>query len=280
MVVREISTDGLEGLREIMDPDVAENIGREGFKGLGVFDRYTAEFLAGMVWEFFEDGEEARIEWLKSLSPAAGELLFEEYAGAAAGDGILRTGVEIPLGDQAVEELLLRENFELELGESEDLYITLGELGVLKKKVPEGAGGVRSIDTLSSKQFERALKEALKQGRKIISPDLDRMPMYYFDKDVSSVFVDGDGEIRGLFLLHLTASGKLKSELIYAKKPDTGRCLLNMIDFSIRAAEKLYPENTVVILRRNKADARALTSRLLPDATGRDAVRGVQGAIP
>ncbi len=272
MEVREITAKEIEGLSPFTDPDIAEYIGRAGYAGLQVRDSFSDEFLAGMIWEKRRKG--VKIRWIRSLAPEAGELLFEEYTKRTAEAGTVRTVVEIPPGDQDVEELLLNEGFELELNESEGLYIPLRELESLKDNKLKGGNEVKPIFALSTEQFGKYLKEAVEQSRKILSPDLETRPMYYFDMDLSCAVTGADGELRGMLLVHETASGNIRAELLFAKKPDAGRVILDLIGFTIRAAQKLYPPETLIHIRRTYAEVRAITDRLMPDASGRDVVRG------
>lgn len=272
MEVREITAPEIEELSAFTDPDIAELIGRTGYTGLQVRDSFSDEFLAGMIWEMRKNT--IKIRWIRSLTPEAGDLIFEEYAKRASETGTEKTIVEIPMGDQAVEELLLNEGFDLELNESEGLYIPLRELGSLKDSKLKGGNDVKPIIALSTELFEKSLKEAVEQSRKILSPDLEDQPMYYFDMDISCAAFTSDGQLRGMLLMHETASGNIRAELLFAKKPDAGRLILDLIDYTIKAAEKIYPPDTLIHVRRTYAEVRAITDRLMPDASGRDVVRG------
>ncbi len=277
MEIREITKDILEELEDIIDPEAAEYIGRDNYKGIELYDAVDGEHLGGMAWELLTDEEgkkEAEIRWFYFSGTGSGELIFDAYDEEAEKAGVVRTVIELLPGDEKAEELLIKRGFDLVLAESRDLYVPLSELQGLKERKRRTDNTVKSIGELSSKQLEKAIRECVKKSKKHVRAGLEKLPMYYFFPEVSSAMFDREGGITGLLLIHETPLRNLKVEFVSATGAEAGKCILDMIDFSLGEAQKLCPGSLRVLIRRRGKEESALTDRLIPAAQGRDVVLG------
>ncbi len=270
MELIELDQDNLEYYEDYMEPDAAENIGRECCTGLVLMDGYEGETVAALLWEKKTLGADeesyAELSFFRSEDRENGQEILNAYSDKASGE-IGRSWFEFE--DLSGEQRAIFEEagFVLKEAESRDLHLTVEDLCKLKlgaKKLPHY---VKSIKSLSSKQFWQGIANALFCEKKGLLEDLDFLPESYYDQDVSC-FVEADGRVKGMLLVHETASGVLMPVLFYANEPDSQINLLLMIRYAINAAAKAHAPDTEVIIRRHDDKTRALSAHLFPAKKG------------
>ncbi len=275
-----ISEENLNKYRDYLDPDEAENIGREFYCGIALEDDY-GDFLAGMIWELLDSEDEDRdsssnLKWIYSAFDPAGESLFAEYKRYAENVDVTESRFE--LADEECKEqkpLLESQGFETEEKEGRTMIVKVGDLMNLKalkldKKVPSY---IRPLRDLSERDFLRGIMNCIFHSKRPLIEDLNSLPMDWYDEDLSC-YATADGRVNGFLLVHRTALGKLRVELFIDVGPDSQRELLHMARFSIKRAIDLHDEETEVVLVRRDEATEKLLRFLFPGKKGLDVLAG------
>ena len=273
-----ITENNLEELEDRIPPDVAENIGREYYRGIATADGNASE-SAALIWELknaeADENKAAELIWMSDPSGEYGEELFSEYKGEAEEEALERSFFELP-PEEELKALFTDQGFSVEEREGTDLYVSLKELSshaIASGKVPDYVMG---IGELLVRQYRRGIMNCLFNNRKGVLEDLAYLPMGWFDQEVSSCIMT-DGRASGFLLVHETPSGLLKVEFMFAFEPDAQTNLIYMVRRSIQAAaEKFSPETQVLLPRHNEATMR-LTGKLFPGKKGLTVMAGERG---
>ena len=139
-----------------------------------------------------------------------------------------------------------------------------------KRNIPDY---IRSISDITSRQFKEAVMAAVFHGKYGLLDDLPFVPVTRFDPDLSSCVIT-DEKVRGLLLIHRTLNGTYVVELLYALQPDANINLLNMIRYSIRAADEFLSMDDRVILRVHNRATGLLIKKLFPNKRGDRVIKG------
>mgnify|MGYP007070009016 FL=1 len=211
---------------------------------------------------------EAEVTYLSIIDEEAGKRLLAEFISEVKKDSVKRTYFELEELSGLEETLLKDTGFSIEKREGCDIVLTLSELGdisVLSKKPKKY---VKSIRSLSKKQFMRGINSCLFANRKGILEDLGILPAGWFERDISSCVVS-DARVTGLFLIHLRGDDSLSLDLLYAAGAEYRSDILYMLRYSLAAAAKKYPAETKVVIKRHNKEVMMLTDRLFAGRPGR-----------
>ena len=275
MEIIELNADNISDYEDIIDPDVAENIGREFYHGILAEDEGSPS--GALVWEYKnleEDADtEAEMVYIGAKSAETIKELVSEFSDQASDEDVVFSFFEVSALSDEAEKQLSEEGFEISKNEGRDLVLKVSDLGFLaskKKKIPEKIVGLSELMEI---QFMQGVTNCLFHGKKGVIEDLEYIEKDWFDEETSSAVIT-DGKISGYFLVHRFPSGNLMPVLLTAMGPDANIDLLNMIRFSALKALENYPGDTTVIIRRHNDLVRALTKKLFGDRAGSEAVRG------
>ncbi len=275
-----ITEDNLDKYRDYLDPEEAENIGREFFSGMAVEDD-GGDFMAGMIWELLDSENEemeisSNLKWIHSVIDPAGESLFEEYKMLVSNEDVAESRFEF--ADEECKDqkpLLETQGFRTEEKEGRTVIVTVGDLMKLKslrldKKIPPY---IKPISSLAERDFMRGIMNCIFHSRRPLVEDLNSLPKDWYDEDLSC-YAMADGRVNGFLLVHRTALGKFRVELFIDVGPDSQKDLLHMARFAIKQAIDLYDEGTqVVLVRRDEATSK-LVEYLFPGKKGLEVLAG------
>ena len=281
MEVRELTQDNIKDYEGIVRPDAAEDIGRANYKGFALHEENGGEPDAAMIWKLKgidSSQKQAEIKWFFAENEEYCRLLFKEFEAKAAKEGVGEVYLEMPLGDEMSEETLERLNYHMALDESRILRVSMEQCrALIRDKQPENSR-IKPLSELSLKQFNKAIAVVKSKGDQgsFGAEDFDTLPMYWYDPDISCALFNEDGRPKGLLLIHETALRMLKVELFFAEGREARAHLVDMMDFTVRAAlEKFYPEKEIDIDREGES-ARAITERLFPGVHGSEVVTALK----
>lgn len=167
----------------------------------------------------------------------------------------------------------MRSAFMMKSAESRDVYVTVGELAALKLSKKPLPSYIKPLSAVNPRQFKAGIMTSVFHGRYGLMDDLPFLPMTRYDPDISCCMIT-DERINGLLLVHEKGSDDLRVELLFAMQPDANIHLLNMMRFSIRAAERLRPLSDRVLLRRHNKASLQLIAKMFPDRKGAPVLRG------
>ncbi len=272
-----ITEDNLEEYAAYLDPDVAECIGREYYRGIAIHEDEDEPPRGTLIWELknVEDeiATESELFYYSADSEDDGRQLFEAYAEEAEENEVERSFFELPEEKKKEKGLFEEQGFATRETEGMDLYVTVGELSEIpftKKKVPSYITG---ISELMVRQFRKGITNCIFHGRKGILEDLEFLPMSWYDEDVSCC-VQTDGRVTGFLLVNKRASGILVVDFLFALEPDARANLVSMIRFSVQAAAQKYPPETKVLIKRHNEMTHAVAKKLFPDKKGAPVLAG------
>ena len=278
MDVIKISDEDIEDFLPILGEDLAEDLKRVYFNGIGILDdddEPTGAFVYELLNSESEEDTKSKLHLIKSATDEISDSLSAYYANTCVMENsIVESFYELP--DESDAKLLVRSGFSLEKKEDDTLSITLEDLSKTvvgkKKKIPDYIG---NIEDLSILQFRKAVKEILFKGHSGILEDIPFLPKGWFDNQISACVNSGE-KICGLFLIRRTPSGLLIPVLIFSFGPEFQKNLLYMIRYSTAQALNLYPPETMVKICRKNPATRALTNKLLPNSSETDIFFGTR----
>ena len=276
MIVEEIGTENLEKYDALIGADMSENIGRLYYRGIGLTDSDGTPG-ASMIWELrhFDDEEKDTGSFIRQLHADKDQMisLLERYEKEVRENGVLRSEFELP-PDPVFEACLRESGFNVKQTEGSQITPTLSEFvqnPVIKKtKVPDY---IKDLTGLDARSLKRGILSCIFRGKREVTEDLNSLPFEWFEKEVSC-YTETDGRIDGLLLVHRTAGGCLKPELLINVGPESGKDLKYMLCFSANRAREIYSEDTKILIRRNDEDTRKLTDYFFPEEKGKKAIYG------
>ncbi|MBO6149090.1 MAG: hypothetical protein J6O55_07110 [Lachnospiraceae bacterium] len=257
MELIELDQDNLEYYEDYMEPDAAENIGRECCTGLVLMDGYEGETVAALLWEKKTLGADeesyAELSFFRSEDRENGQEILNAYSDKASRE-IERSWFEFE--DLSGEQRAIFEEagFVLKEAESRDLHLTVEDLCKLKlgaKKLPHY---VKSIKSLSSKQFWQGIANALFCEKKGLLEDLD------YNSDFLSVMTKIASEKNypgGSAIIFKSAGGsKVLPKLLESFRPDD-TILLRLEEDTFMVLSSTKWEKAVYLMQRRINEAYA-----------------------
>lgn len=279
MEIIELDADNIEDYEDYIDQDIAENIGREFYRGIvATEDGFSPS--GAMVWEYKnmeEDGDtNAEIFFVNSDSEEAIEALLQEFDGQTAGEDVAKSYFEAPgLSDDATRSFS-EDGFDVKQVEGRDLIVTVSDLKMLADKARKLPDSVLGLDRVLEVDFMQGMINCSFHGRKGLLEDLNYIEKDWFDETTSCCSVH-DGKITGMLLIHAFPSGKLMPVLMSATGPEGKKDILHMVLFAAKNAVEKYDGDTKVIIRRHDQNVTALSAKLFSEQRGEAVVRGNRG---
>lgn len=270
-----ITEDNLETYRALIPEDVAENIGREYYRGVALGE---GDPEAALIWEIKNADEEdkettSEVVWAYRRSADEGGDLFAAYSKEAGYEEVVRTWFELPGEDRELQDFFEDAGFSTKLREGRDVIVSVGdlsELSIARGKVPSYVMG---LGELMVRQYRRGIMDCLIHRGKGIHEDLAQLPMGFFDQEISSC-VMMDDKVDGFLLVHVLPSGAILISFLCSLGPDSRINMAMMMRRSIQMAAKQYPANTRVILRRHDEASEKLAAKLFPKKKGETVLGG------
>lgn len=271
MNIKSLFTYNIEDYAGLVDQDLAENMARMYFHGIAGHDPENDDPLAVLIWELKSVEDELNTESeIKLIYAADNELLkdlFAEYEKDADNEEVVRSFFEIAGLDEEKKDAVGGLGFSLSNAESRELRVTMKEiksLSIAKKTAPSH---IKNIASLSTKEYNQGMMNLLFRLRSGALEDITYLPIDWFEDKISCC-AQTDGKVNGFLLIHACPSGILTPVLFCAVGGDYRRNLLEMMEYSINQAAKVYPDDTVVMIRRRTKEISALTEKLFPGKKG------------
>ncbi len=277
MDFRTIFGDNIDEYSDVVDVDVAENIGRMFFHGLAGHDPDDHSLLSLLIWELKSveniKHTSSELRFIYTADPSFISPLLEKYHEEAMNDKVRRTFFEITSREPDMGEALSECGFSIRQVESRDIDVTVDEckeLSIAKKDAPPY---IQSIDILDNQEFYQGLMNILFRYENPALEDLAYLPRQWYEQTVSC-YCETDGKVTGLLLVHAAPSGILVPVLFFSVGADYKMCLIEMLRFSIARAAESYPGDTLIRIHRRSRDVSVLSEKLFPGKKGEPAVAG------
>lgn len=272
MNVFEISDENLDEFTEFLGEDLTDDMNRLFYRGYGTSDD-DGNINGAMVYEVcgLDDDDQdtlSRVLFFRADTDEAREKLDRIYREEGVEDEeIVESFYEFE--DEAMADNCEKEGYSKGTRESETVRIRLADALKLDfvnkiKKMPEY---IVKLEELSVTEYRSGVKNCVFNGQNGILEDLSDLSMSWFDTEISSCTIT-DEEVNGFFFVRTTPSGIIMPVLLYAYGPDYVKNLALMIANSIREAEKRYPPETEIVIRRRKRASAALVKKLMPSLKG------------
>lgn len=277
MEIMEIDEENVEEFSPLIDEDLADDIQRVFFRGIGVKDDDDVP-VGALVYELYESESEedtkSLIRLFKAEDEEVGRLLMEEYAEFVKEDDIVESFYEVE--DEAVAKKLKRFGFSLDSREGVEINFNVEYLsGLPIVNHLKNPSYIMSLKDISVLQFRSVIKECLFKGRKGLLEDLAYLPMKWFDMEVSACSVSDD-KVDGMLLIRKTPSDMLYVLLYVAFGHRPEQKLYQMLLYSARMIVEHYPPETRIIINRYHENVRNLTQKIFPDQNGNKVYYGIR----
>ncbi|MBR3305637.1 MAG: hypothetical protein IKI75_00115 [Lachnospiraceae bacterium] len=265
----EITSDNAEDFSAYIDEDMADDLDRVFFRGIGALEGGSP--VGAIVYELKdsenEDDTKSRIHVLGGESDEIKGRLIEEYKKGLAEDEVLESFYET--GDEILAGILEKNGFSSSQVEGPEIEVTIEDIKKLISvlKITRFPEHIQSISGLSLLQYRTFIKNCLFKGRHGICEDLSYLSKNWFEPDVSSCAVI-DEKVEGMLLLKKTPSGKLIPQLYVDLGPDSKKDLLFLLAHTCVKTVEMYPADTKVIIRRHNDSVRNLTNKLIAGRKG------------
>ncbi len=265
----EISADNAEEFEGYIDEDLAEDLDRAFFKGIGAVDGGTP--AGALVYELInsesEEDTKSRIRLLAGRDDEVKKELLKQYSEAVSEDEVTESFYEF--SDEALAKDLSENGFSKEETESLDLVVTVADIKKLAAmfKNQKTPAYIQSISDTSVLQFRTFIKNCLFKGTKGIVEDLAYLPKTWYETEASACVITDD-EVTGAMLLRKSPSGVLIPELYTAYGPDYQKNLALLLSACVLKVSELYPDDTKVVIRRHNDNVSKLTGKLFAGRKG------------
>ena len=246
MAIEEINSENADKYETLIEADMLENISRIYYRGVGLMDQDgTPE--ASLIWELlhYDDEDRETESSLKQISATESQAksLLEEYKKVVTSEEVGKTTFELPY-DKKQDAIFAEKGFSTKQGESRMVKVSVADIaGLSIAKKTKTPSYIRDLTELDPRSFKRGMLNCLFYGRREATEDLNMLPMDWFEKDVSC-YTETDGRIDGLLLVHRTASGKLRIELLINVGPEAKKDLA-YIPGNTRYQLPVRPETSV-----------------------------------
>ncbi len=277
MSIIPINKENIADYSDLVDGDVAENIGRMYYRGVAVHDPDDNSPLSLLIWELKSveaaGDTESELKWLYAADPSFILPLFDEYSTEILFEGVKRTALELPASDTERSDAMSECGFTFSPAESRYLDVSLRdfkELSFIKKKAPSY---IMSIDDLDDREYEQGLMNIMFRFDDPALEDLSYLPKDWYEQTVSCC-VKTDGKINGFLLVHACPSGILIPVLFFAVGADFKMNLIEMMRFSVAQAAVFYSDKTTVRINRRNRTVHDLTKKFFPDKKGGPVIAG------
>ena len=277
MEFKPIFEDNMGDYSDLVDIDIAENMGRMYYRGLAAHDPENDNPLSLLIYRLKSlegsRNSESELLWIYAAEPSCIASLLDGYREEAGDERIVKTGFEFSSLEKEKEEALKGCGFSVKTVESRNIDVTIDDckkLSITRKKAPSY---VQSIIFLDYQEFYQGLMNILFRYDDPSQEDLAHLPKEWYEQSVSC-FTKTDGRVNGFLLVHACPSGLLVPVLFFAVGPVYRVNLIEMLRFSIGRAAEIYPGDTVVRIHRRNEQVSALSSKFFPDKKGSPAVAG------
>jgi hypothetical protein len=199
--------------------------------------------------------------------------LLDEYKMRSYKFSISSTIVETP--DQKQADLLADYGFDMEEGESIDIYIKVQDIENIAAfkaiKIPDT---IRPLCYASPIEFRFFLQEYATHVDEGPLFDIAAIPMDWYDTDVSCICIDEEG-IDAAFLVRFDGKDTVIAEVLAGLGPESFKKLPYLLAYAANNALYTYTQDTKIIIRRRNKSVMKLADKILNGRKGEKVYRGV-----
>ena len=266
MSVHKINSKNIDKYSKILPKLAHENVVRSCYRGVASEGN---EGIAILIWELVNEpktGEErADVRYIVNKDMDAFDEVFNYFLNYAKTHSLTVKFEVRGTVSKVTKGYLKEKGFPLTRGEGKDVTISVGDLvnvtSKYRRDIPEY---IKSIGELNLGELGRVLRKCLYCGAVGIVYDLETINISYFERRVSCCLYS-EGEVLGAFMFHKNAENELEI-CILACFSDDPADILYMLCYSGMVADRCYPADTRIVIRRNTTAMRGLVEKLFPGA--------------
>ena len=280
LMIVDITEENREQYSNFVPEQYLSDIGREYFRGIAGLDNNTQEPIAAVIWEVHnlskeEVANQAEIHWFSAQNEEDADALLQAFDCGIINEDVRSTVFEFEkLRDHEIS-VFEKAGFVIKSTEGIDIFVTVEEIGKLDIAKKKAKDYVVSLSEVSNFQFMAGIMNSAYHGRYGLLEDLPFLQMRRFDQKTSCC-VTTDNTVTGLLLVYLMMPELYRVELLSAEKLDAAINVLNMLRFSIQAAQKNCKPTDKVLIRRHNRTVTDLCKKLFPGKKGREVIRGIR----
>lgn len=216
---------------------------------------------------------QAEILWFSARNEENAGIILESFDARLEYDDVQSSYFELEsLRDEEIAALE-KAGFVTRVTEGTDVFIPVEEIGKLDIAKKKAESYVVSLSTLSSFQFKAGIMNSVYHERYGLLDDLPFLPMNRYDGEISCC-VMVDDKVTGFLLVHMMKPSLYRVELLFSEKLDGANNVLNMLRFSIRAAQMNCEPTDEFLIRRHNRTVKELCKKLFPGKKGKKVIRG------
>lgn len=274
MSVNKISEINIDEYRKLLPKLACENVVRSCYRGVAANGK---DGVAIMIWEMVNDpktGEKRADVWyIVAKDAKAFKEVFKSFRHHVDERSVTIAFEVRNSVSKIAKDHLKEEGFTLTRGEGRDVVISVDDLvNVTSKYRRDVPGYTKSLGELNLGELGRVIRKCLYCGTYGTIYDLENINMNYFERNVSCCLYY-EGEVLGAFLLHKNVEGVLEVCLLAGFSEDPAY-IMYMLCYTAMAAEKFYPYDTNIVIRRYNNAMSELVTILFPYAKSIPVTKG------
>ncbi len=276
----DITTDNIEEYRDIIPEQYRSDIGREYIRGLAGINSDTKEPGGAIIWEVHNLEQEnldnkAEILWFSAQNQENAGLLLDVFDVMTDDEDARSSYFEMEALSEEETAALEKAGFSIEAAEGTDVFVTVEEIGKLDIAKKKAKNYVTGLSELSAFTFKAGIMNSVYHGKYGILEDLPFLPMSWFDSELSCCVMTED-KVTGLLLVHLIKPALYRVEILFSEQLDAAVNMLNMMRYSIHAAQKNCNPEDEILIRRHNHTVTDLCKKLFPGKKGKKVIRGIR----
>ncbi len=275
MYLIDVTADNIKLFWPDINKLIVDSIGRGHYMAVGAMEEGKALGIVVYTVRGAGEGNEGNTGVLIYLSgdDEAIRALLDEYRMRSYKFSIISTIVETP--DQKLSELLADYGFDMEEGESIDIYLKVQDIeNITAFKDIKTPDLIRPLGYASPIEFRYFLQEYA--GRVDEGPlfDIESIPMDWYDTDVSCICIDEEG-IDAAFLVRFDGNDTVIAEVLAGLGPESFKKLPYLLAYAASNALYTYTPDTKIIIRRRNKSVIKLVDKILNGKKGAKIYRGI-----
>ena len=276
METKILTEDDIREYREIFPGWIAENLIRSTFTFLVATEENNTAGLCFVTQGMLDQSREktAITLYFKAEDKKTADALLSEYEKTLKKMGIKKSIVSLARDtelSEADQESLKKRGYEVALKETDVFTVTTEEiLSMEQLKETDPPKNIGALKDYSGRMIRKGLRNCLSHDERKHFEDLEELPFEWYDPEVSCC-MEVSGKLVGFFLIHKSADGRFRAEVLTSTKEAGKNGLLQLLQFSASRLCSLYPKEATVLLVGRDDPTKKLIGYFFP-AHRKDAV--------
>ena len=281
MELIDLTIEIAEEFSAFINEDMAENLGREFFYGIGVLDD-DGSTRGAMIYELLnvedQDNLKSRIYAFGGDGKDIKDMLMKEYESIIKAEGVVESFYESD--DESLAKALKDRGFSKETSESLDIIVTIKDIKkvISKLNLNNIPDNILLLSDVFVHQYREFANKCVDNGKYGLLEDLEFLSMDWFEENISSCLVVED-KVNGAFLIKKAPSNTLYALLYVAFGVENQKDLAFLMARTANRIVEDYPKDTKIVIRRHNDSVKKLTDSIFPGMKGEQVYVGQRSEI-